>query len=177
MAQNLHPIYSSQYAERAIDWRRATVAMGDAGLELRAHTLRQWRTEDSAPVPDMAAGQGIAGYAAHLKTRYIHTMQSVAYYDHMALTLGKNTVNMPYLESANAQLTSWSVQAGSAAAVRASFNSYAPLRARLYAPACTLDASQSSPGLRAVRDAAQPDFITIEAASLGQTQLLLRCAG
>ena len=174
MAQNLHPMYSSEYIERAIDWRRATVAVGEAGLELRADSLRQWRTDEGAALPDVASGQGIAGYAGHLKTRYIHTMQSVAHYDHMAMTLGKNFVKIPYLESANARLTGWSVQAG---AVRASFSGHTPLRARLHAPACTLDAAQSSPGLKAVRDAAQPDFITIEATSLGQAQLLLRCAG
>ncbi len=174
MAQDLHPLYSSQYMERAIDWRRATVAIGDGGLELRAQTIRQWRTQASAPVPSLAAAQGIAGYNLHLNTRYIHTMQSIAHYDHNTVTLAKITAKNPYLESANAQLLAWSSDAGT---VRASFNGYAALRAKMYAPACTLDAAQSTAALRASRDSLQPDFLNLESARLGQTQVLLRCAG
>ncbi|MBX3654921.1 MAG: endo alpha-1,4 polygalactosaminidase [Ramlibacter sp.] len=162
--QRLHPVYASEYIERVLDWRRATVARTDTGLELRGgRFLREWRVEAGSALPAASAASGIAGHVRHATVDYVHASRSIASYDQPARAGGTF-----YLESANAKLTGWERQ-GELQTLR--FDGHLPLQARFVAPGCTL---QPAPGQRAVRRGEQLD---VEASGLGTTVVLLRCPG
>jgi uncharacterized protein (TIGR01370 family) len=198
--QNLHPVYASEYAQRVLDWRRATVARSGTGadsVELRGGThLRQWRVDAT---PDLALSQGVAGYVQHAGSSYFHATNSVASRAVILKAGSLNDVKITYLKSANSKLTQWAVtaqspttSAGNSVAnmteklpsalgvrhVSAGFDGHVPLKALLHAPGCDVDRAASTPGVRAQRSAAgDTDTLVIEGTSLGQTQLVLRCAG
>lgn len=162
--QRLHPVYASEYLERTLDWRRATIALTDEGVELRSgNHLREWRIDQSAALPAISADAGIAGYAGHEGIYYLHTSKSVAKF--AAPNAGQRQDSMR-LESANAKLTGW--QTG-AKGQQLSFDGHLPLHARLYAPGCELVPSS---GIRATR---QGDMLDIEGQNVGKTSFLLRC--
>ena len=180
LASDPHPVFASEYAQRVLDWRRATVATSPDGFELRSgQHLRQWRVGDTSaalattaatalPDLDMQRSSAIAGWHAHGSARYVHAAADVA-----TLVVGNASTKTgsAWLDSANAKLSAWQT---SNTAVRAEFDGYLPLRARIHAPRCDIDAAASTAGLRAQRSAA---FLNIEGTSLGKTQLVLRCAG
>nr|WP_279343778.1 bifunctional glycoside hydrolase 114/ polysaccharide deacetylase family protein [Variovorax terrae] len=164
-AQTLHPVYASEYAERVLDWRRATVARTDGGLELRGgRFLREWRIEADQPLPAFSPASGFAGHLRHASVEYLHASKSIANYDQ-----GTRTSAGFYLESANARLISWT-QDG--ALQRLAFEGHLPLNARLVAPGCELQGAV--PGLRASRSG---EALVIEGSQVGQTTVVLRCAG
>ena len=113
--QNLHPVYASEYAQRVLDWRRATVArsgLAGQGFELRGgEHLRQWRIDASDATPDLALSRGLAGYAQHAGSRYMHATNSVASYATFLKAGSVNDVKTAYLVSANSKLTQWAVTA------------------------------------------------------------------
>ena len=168
--QKLHPVYASEYAERVLDWRRATVARTDAGLELRGgRHLRQWRVDAKAGMPVVSAAAGIAGQVLHEQTQFFHATKSVASY-----TIAGGTASF-FLESANAKLVSWESggigsdgKAGKQQTLR--FDGHLPLHVRLVAPGCEL---QPASGQRATR---RGDRLEIEASGIGTTTVILRCA-
>ena len=168
--QKLHPVYASEYAERVLDWRRATVARTDAGLELRGgRHLRQWRVDAKAGMPVVNAAAGIAGQVLHEQTQFFHATKSVASY-----TIAGGTASF-FLESANAKLVSWESggigsdgKAGKQQTLR--FDGHLPLHVRLVAPGCEL---QPASGQRATR---RGDRLEIEASGIGTTTVILRCA-
>ena len=164
-ARRLHPVYSSEYIERVLDWRRATVARTDGGLELRSGThLRQWRVAASTGQPDISPASGLAGLALHADQHYLHATDSIANY---SINTGRKAVF--YLESANAKLLSWETTGQQQ---RLRFDGHLPLQARFVAPAgCTL---QPGSGQRAVR---QGDRLDIEVNTVGKTTLVFSCAG
>ncbi len=182
MAQSTFPLYASQYVERTQDWRRATVALtGSGDYELRAGgpNLRQWRVERPAGSEqarlDLSASQGLAGQVRHGGVQYLHAIISVANYRRATLAPGQSDVKTPLqpeLESANARLITWALEAPGL--WRAEFEGQLPLQARLRAPGCSLQ-SGSSAGLKA--STPSPDILALEGTSLGRTQALLRCPG
>ncbi len=204
-AQKLHPIYASEYAQRVLDWRRATVArrgLGNQGFELRGGVhLRQWRVDASDATPDLALSQGIAGYAQHAGSHYLHATNSVANRVMLLKSGNANDAQITHLISANSKLAQWAVTAqptGTSSAhaasnptaepaknippilgmrrVSATFDGHVPLKASLHAPGCELDRTASSPGLRALRPTlGDAGVLDIEGSLLGQTQLVLRC--
>ena len=163
--QKLHPVYASEYAERVLDWRRATVARTDAGLELRGgQYLRQWRVDAKTDMPVISAATGIAGQVLHEQTRFFNATKSVASY---TIQRGANSF---FLESANAKLLSWETSdtaTGKLQTLR--FDGHLPLHARLAAPGCEL---QAASGQRATR---RGDRLDVEASSIGTTTVILRC--
>ena len=161
--QQLHPVYASEYIERVLDWRRATVARSDTGFELRSGPhLRQWRVAANAPPPEMTDASGIAGVAQVESAQYINTTKSIANYVYG--TRGKATF---YLESANAKLTEWRTDGN---LQRMQFEGNLPLHARFHAPRCEL---QVGPGLRGTR---RGDLFEVEGSLVGKTTVVLRCA-
>lgn len=163
-AQLLHPVYASDYIERVLDWRRATVARTDGGLELRGgRHLREWRVDVAASLPIASAANGIAGYVRHESVVYVHATKSIANYKN-------NTGTNPsfYLESANARLISWDTSGNTQKLV---FEGYLPLQARFVAPGCEI---QPNPAQRAVR---RGDRLDIEETPIGKTLVVLRCPG
>ena len=168
--QKLHPVYASEYAERVLDWRRATVARTDSGLELRSgRSLRQWRVDAGAGMPLVSAASGIAGQVQHERHQFLHATKSVASY-----TIPKVSDTF-FLESSNAKLLAWDtsdIQSGGKTGKLQTlrFDGHLPLHARLVAPGCEL---QPASGQRATR---LGDRLDIEATGIGTTTVLLRCA-
>jgi polysaccharide biosynthesis protein PelA len=202
-AQNLHPMYASEYAQRVLDWRRATIARTSPlsqGFELRggAH-LRQWRVDASDATPDMALSRGIAGYAQHAGSRYLNATNSVASQAVFLKAGNANDVKIAYLVSANSKLTQWAISTQPVGAptvnatahttqnlptlaglrrVSATFDGHVPLKASLHAPGCELDRAASSPGVRAQRaTVGDTAALSIEGSTLADTQFVLRCPG
>ncbi|MDP3136573.1 MAG: hypothetical protein Q8N17_09620, partial [Burkholderiaceae bacterium] len=178
-AQPLHPVRGSEYIERALDWRRATVARtADGAFELRGGGpwLRQWRVQTGVAPTDWARSVGVAGELPSGAVRYLHMSAPVS---HLALAAGATAsatsgatataAPAPRLESANARLIRWEREG---ALWRIAFTGHQPLRVRLRASGCELDPGST---LRATRVA--PDTLDIEGSTLGTTAFLLRCAG
>lgn len=162
--QQLHPVHASEYIERTLDWRRATVARTDAGLELRGgRQLRQWRVDAGSALPVFSAANGIAGHHRHASGDYLHATKSIALY---AVVVRAEAGF--YLESANAKLVSWDTAGGTQ---QLRFDGHLPLHASFVAPRCEL---QPAPGQKATR---RGDRLDVEASSLGPTLVVLRCAG
>ena len=79
--QQLHPVFASEYMERVLDWRRATVARTDTGLELRGgQHLRQWRVDTKAPWPELSEASGIAGVTTADAANFLNTTKTIANY-------------------------------------------------------------------------------------------------
>jgi len=160
----LNPVYASEYIERVLDWRRATVALTDQGLELRSGThLRQWRVDASVPAPLVDTGAGLAGYQLHAGQRYLHATKSIATY--AATTRAGGTF---YLESANGRLLDWQ---RSGPEHRFRFSAHVPLQVRFFAPGCTHQAAAGQ------RSQLREDRLDIETDRLGPQTVVLRCAG
>ena len=168
--QKLHPVYASEYAERVLDWRRATVARTDAGLELRGgNQLRQWRVSSAAGMPVVSAEAGIAGQVVHEQDQFLHATKSVASYTITPGTAASGR-SLFFLESANAKLLSWETSNSKTGKVQTlRFDGHLPLHARLVAPGCEL---QAASGQRATR---QGNRLDIEATGIGSTTVILRC--
>ncbi len=160
--QQLHPLYASEYIERVLDWRRATVARTDAGLELRGGTyLRQWRVNSAAPLPAISDASGIGGYVGLDSVNYLNTTKSIAEY-----VYGTRAMATFYLESANSRLVSWRTEGK---LQQLQFEGHLPLHARFYAPGCELQAASGQRGIR------RGDRFDIEGSNVGPSTVVLRC--
>ncbi len=164
----LHPVYASEYIERVLDWRRATVARTDQGLELRGgQFLREWRVDEALAAStrqlEISAASGIAGRLAQGTSTYVHTALPVVQYRQ-----GAPHAQPVWLASANAKLRSWAQEG---ALHTWQFQGHLELHARFAAPGCVL---QPAPGQRAVT---QGDWLLVEADRLENTVVVLRCAG
>ena len=160
--QQLHPVYASEYIERVLDWRRATVARTDAGFELRSGTrLRQWRVNAAAPLPAMSDASGMGGYVRTESVTYLNTTKSIADYAD-----GTGAKTNFYLESANSRLISWRTDGK---LQQLQFDGHLPLHARFYAPGCELQAASGQRGIR------RGDRFDIEGSNVGTTTVVLRC--
>ena len=160
--QQLHPVFASEYIERVLDWRRATVARTDTGLELRGgQHLRQWRVDTKAPWPELSEASGIAGVTTADAANFLNTTKKIANYS--IRTSEKSTF---YLESANSRLISWRT-AGNLQQMQ--FEGHVPLHARFHAPRCEL---QPGPGQRGAR---RGDLFEVESSVVGKSTVILRC--
>ena len=160
--QQLHPLFASEYIERVLDWRRATVARTDAGLELRSGPrLRQWRVNTSAPLPAISDASGMGGYVRAESVNYLNTTKSVADYAD-----GTGATATFYLESANSRLVSWRTDGK---LQQMQFDGHLPLHARFYAPGCELQAASGQRGIR------RGERFDIEGSNVGPTTVVLRC--
>ena len=173
--QRLHPVFASQYMERVLDWRRATVARTETGLELRGgQQLRQWRVDASAALPVVSARAGIAGSMREQSVYFVHaTRPTVQWTSNPRPTTGSASFA---LESANARLLAWSTAGPDATTPvthTLTFEGHLPLQARLVAPGCELQASRSSSGLTASRRGGRLD---IDATAAGNHTVVLRCS-
>ena len=173
--QRLHPVFASQYMERVLDWRRATVARTETGLELRSgQHLRQWRMDASAALPVVSAQSGIAGHIREQSVYFVHTARPVVQW-----TSSTDTPRVPptfALESANARLLRWSTAVATTAAPSThtlAFEGHLPLQVRLVAPGCELQSGGTRSGLKASR---QGDQLHIEAPTAGNHTVVLRCS-
>ena len=160
--QQLHPMFASEYIERVLDWRRATVARTDTGLELRGGThLRQWRVAATSPWPEISPASAIAGVTAGDSVNYLIATKSIANY--ISSMWAKSIF---YLESANARLISWRSDGN---LQQMAFEGHLPLHARFYAPRCDL---QTASGQRGTRHG---DRFEVQGSLVGKTTVILRC--
>ena len=174
--QRLHPVFASQYMERVLDWRRATVSRTETGLELRGgQQLRQWRVDATAPLPAVSAQAGIAGYLREKSVYFVHASQAIAQW---IPNPGAGNRSPPFaVESANARLVAWTTTATGATTSDTHtlmFEGHLPLQARLVAPGCELQSGRTSTDLKASR---RGDRLDIEAVAAGISTVVLRCSG
>jgi hypothetical protein len=179
LAQDVHPVHVTEYAERVLDWRRATVSrdMATQALQLRSGShLRQWRVADRSGI-SAASCTGVAGHALHAGLRYLNAINSIAKCADGASGTPPISSKKPELESANAKLEQWHAVGDE---WRGVLQGHVPFKARIRSD-CPFDAARSSPGLRAQQVAGgysiealpTPDVQRIPG---GQTQLVFRCA-
>lgn len=120
LAQRLHPVYASEYAQRVLDWRRVVVARTPEGWRVRGMgTLRTLRAPASLGVP---AG-GIAGYAAHAGQTYAFLVAADA-----ELRYAAAAAPGPRLADANARVLAF---ARSGTGARLSLAGHVPIEFRL----------------------------------------------
>jgi polysaccharide biosynthesis protein PelA len=155
-AHNLHPVYASEYAQRVLDWRRATVARSgplSQDFELRGgEHLRQWRVDASDATPDLALSRGLAGYAQHAGSRYLHATNSIAFYATFLKAGSVNDVKTAYVVSANSKLTQWVVTGGlpGTSSTQTTSNTATRAMPTTGAAASTVENSSTGLGLRRV---------------------------
>lgn len=99
LAQNLHPVYASEYIERALDFNRAVVARTAEGWRVRG--LRALRTL-RAPLSLGLPRGDIAGYAIHGDQVYIHLL-----HDDAQIRFTASAAPGPQLADANASVTAF----------------------------------------------------------------------
>jgi uncharacterized protein (TIGR01370 family) len=169
MSKPLFATHASEYAQRVMEWRRATVARDGALWRLRSGgaLLRQWRLDDPAALEGWKGAHGVAGFAQHEGVVYLHAeSDSVS-------SAGQDKPRPAYLMDANARLVSSQWQAAGLE-WRLEFEGHMPLRARLHAPRCEAQAEGKSGGLRTRRVAQE---LQLEGALGGRQVVVLRCAG
>lgn len=170
LARPLFPVHGSEYAQKVLDWRRATVARDGARLLLRnggAH-LRQWRLDDGAALPRWQGSRGLAGYVQHGQAVYLHAASpDWELPEAGAGATGGAPDSIPRLVDANGRLRAW--EAGAAGEWRAEFEAHMPLRARVHAPGCRADAPA------AIRLRQQGADWLIEGGEGGRQTIVFRC--
>ena len=104
LSQPLHPVYASEYIRKVLDFNDFVVARTPDGLRLRGNgDLRTVRLPLTGPAPDLAHSIAVAGMAPGPQARYVHLTG-----DDVLLSLNAEPDASPYLESANARITSFS---------------------------------------------------------------------
>jgi polysaccharide biosynthesis protein PelA len=139
LAQPHHATFSTEYAQRVLDWRRATVARSSTGLELRTggDVLRQWRIQRSAfDDMDWRASSGLAGFEHHQSVTYLHALSPVAILSHTQWGANAPTSPVgPVLRHANAKLSHWQERDG---VVTVRFKGHEPVMASFSMDGCSL---------------------------------------
>jgi polysaccharide biosynthesis protein PelA len=140
MAQPHHATFSTEYAQRVLDWRRATVARSSQGLELRAGggALRQWRIERTAfDALDWQASSRLVGFEHHQSVTYLHASSPIAVVSHTQWgALASTQLAGPVLKSANARLTEWTERDG---VVTVRFKGHEPVIASFATNGCAVE--------------------------------------
>lgn len=75
MAQPLHPVYTSDYVRKAMNYEQIVIAQGEGGFLVRgAGALRELRAPRSLGVPQIQGSRGLVGYteAAPEQEQYVH---------------------------------------------------------------------------------------------------------
>jgi polysaccharide biosynthesis protein PelA len=101
--QETHPIFSSDYARKVLNFRTLSIARTPDGWRIRgAQALRTVRLPKLAGVPDLATSKNIAGYRKEGDVTYVHLAG-----DDAELRISKQTKETPNLVSSNARITSF----------------------------------------------------------------------
>ncbi len=104
-AQPLFPVYASEYIARVNDFQRLVIARALDGswLARGAESLRTLRLPAAMGIPQ---GAGVAGYARHAESTYVHLHS-----DEAILTMAGAPGAAPVLSEANARITSFEPRA------------------------------------------------------------------
>jgi polysaccharide biosynthesis protein PelA len=168
MAKPLFATYASEYAQRVIDWRRATVARDGTSWRLRSggEMLRQWRLDDVQSLSAWSGAAGVVGHVQHQRVVYLHAGGDLIDQTARAQDLPVQIIDV------NARLRQWT-QASQGREWRMEFEAHMPLRVRLHAPQCHAQLS----GGGALRVTRQGKELHLEGAEGGRQTVVLRCAG
>ena len=129
LAQPLHPVYTSEWVRKAMNYDDIVVARAADGsfLVRGATALRQMRLPRAAGVPQMGLSAGVAGYNSHGTEQYIHLDGSDA-----RIVLAPQPDNVAYLVDANARIDAL-VREGTT--TRVTLRAHVPLRFTVRHPA------------------------------------------
>ena len=118
LARPMHPVYASEYIAKVIDFQHMVLARDLDGTWLArgANALRTLRVDAGLGFP---SGEGIAGYARHEKSSYIHLST-----DEARFALRKDAPAGPSLADANARVTVFQT---SSDGIRLALAGHAPL--------------------------------------------------
>ncbi|MEN9426564.1 MAG: hypothetical protein RLZZ220_913 [Pseudomonadota bacterium] len=139
LAQPIHPVFPSEFVEKANNFNTLVLARPidrDAILVRNATHLRTLRVPPQLGLPNLATGNGVAGWLKGEEGYYLHLAGSTA-----ELRLTPTPPALPMLASANARLAGWARSGG---AIRFRLAGHAPLEFDLANVAgCTLSMAGS----------------------------------
>ncbi len=105
LAQDITPVYVSEYARKVLDFQTLAVARTATGWRVRGATdLRSLRLPAAMGVPAMQASSGIAGYRVGTADNYVHLASDSA---ELALAPAATAKPTPVLVSANARINAF----------------------------------------------------------------------
>ncbi|WP_310460466.1 bifunctional glycoside hydrolase 114/ polysaccharide deacetylase family protein [Sphaerotilus sp.] len=127
LAQPLHPVYTSDYVRKAMNYEQIVIARSDSGFLVRgAGPLRELRAPRSMGVPQIQGSRGLAGFTAGDQEQYLHLSDSEAW-----LAFAPNADNAAHLVDANARVVSME---RTATGTRLQLQSHVPLRMAIRHP-------------------------------------------
>ncbi|MBD3894149.1 bifunctional glycoside hydrolase 114/ polysaccharide deacetylase family protein [Hydrogenophaga sp.] len=137
-AQELHPIFASEYARKVQDFHAMGIAREGEGWRVRSRGyLRTLRLPAALGVPDLSSALGVAGFSPGVEGTYVHLSGSSAWFRTQP---AGTPAARAYLFDANGRLSNWQ---SDAQGQRLSFSlrAYEPLEFRLaLAPRCRVTA-------------------------------------
>lgn len=102
--QPLAPVFTSEYLAIVEGFRTARIARTADGWRVWDHgALRTIRFDDPRAAVDLARSSGVAGYARHQGSLYVHLTGSAP----AVIVLGPGAPSGPYLAQASHQVTGW----------------------------------------------------------------------
>ena len=122
LAQPLHPVYTSEWVRKALNYEDIVIARAADGsfLVRGATALRQMRLPLDAGVPQIGTSAGLAGYNSHGSERYLHLDGPQA-----RIVLAPQADSAAFLVDANARIDAL-VREGST--TRVTLHAHVPLR-------------------------------------------------
>lgn len=127
-AQELHPVFASEYIRKVQDFHDMSIAREGAGYRIRSNgNLRTLRLPESLGHPDMTSANGVAGFSSGKEGRYVHLTGSAAWFANVSR---EDESSPPYLYDANGRIADWQDTADSKN-ISFSLNAYSPLIFRL----------------------------------------------
>ncbi len=122
--QPLHPVHAVDYIRKVLDFNTMVVARTPGGFRVRGQgQLRNLRLPAQGAAPSLARSQGVAGLSPGPSARYISLSGASA-----ELIMGEDRARLPFIESANARLSSFERQARG---LRFGLDGHVPLRLTL----------------------------------------------
>ncbi|HTI17301.1 MAG TPA: endo alpha-1,4 polygalactosaminidase [Trinickia sp.] len=102
--QSLHPVFTSEYARKVIDFYQLSIAReGDTWIVRDAGQLRTVRLQ-SGDAPDLSTSVGVAGYVAGPGGVYVHLTGTEARFNVLTGTAVAANSSLPYLADANGRI-------------------------------------------------------------------------
>ena len=127
LAQPLHPVYTSDYVRKAMNYDRIVIARSDDGFLVRgAGALRELRAPRSMGVPQVGRSLGLAGFVAGEQEQYLHLSASDAW-----VSFAPNADPSAHLVDANARVVSME---RTPTGTRLQLHSHVPLRMAIRHP-------------------------------------------
>lgn len=128
LGQPLHPVHTSDWVRKALNFADVVVARGDGGFLVRgAGALRQMRLPVEAGVPQVGASRHVAGHAQVGDQQYVHLSADTAW-----IAVAPQADAAAHLVDANARIEAME---RSAAGTRLRLRSQVPLRLAVKHPA------------------------------------------